>query len=204
MIYHAECCFCENKEIFKFNMCKECYSHLNLDVKFNALLPNVDDIVVAMQYNKIVRKIISDFKFRDKVYYYKFFADVMSEKLFENNLSKNYKHICYIPMHKSDEKRRGYNQSKLIAKGICENTMMDLVSSVEKHKRTKEQVNLSESERVINMTGAFRVMAKVPDNIIIVDDVITTGSTVNELAGVLKDGGAKKVAALIAATPSIL
>ncbi len=204
MIYSDECCFCESKEIFKFNMCKECYSNLNLDVKFNALLSNVDDIVVAMQYNKIVRKIVSDFKFRDKVYYYRFFADVMSEKLFENKLSKKYKYICYVPMHKIDERTRGYNQSKLIAEGICDNTMMTLVNPAEKQKRTAEQVKLRESDRAINIKGAFRISGDVPENIIIVDDVITTGSTVNELAGVLKEGGAKKVAALIAATPSIL
>ncbi|MDO5040487.1 MAG: ComF family protein [Peptoniphilus sp.] len=204
MIYSAECCFCESKEIFKFNLCEECYSHLNLNVKFNTLLSNVDDIVVAMQYNKIVREIMWDFKFRDKVHYYRFFADIMSEKLFENKLSKEYKDLCYVPMHRADERERGYNQAKLIAEGICDNTMMNLLHVAEKHRRTAEQVKLKEFDRIMNIKDAFSIVEDVPENIIIVDDVITTGSTVNELAGVLKGGGAKKVAALIAATPSIL
>ncbi|WP_138159491.1 ComF family protein [Peptoniphilus catoniae] len=199
------CLFCDDINVYSYGLCRSCFENLNFDSHFPFKLSNLDRIVVGVEYVGMIRKIISDFKFRDKVYYYKLFSEILTEKLFAESLSKDYKQITYVPMHIKDLKKRGYNQSKLIAQGICDNTLMDLIEPARKIKLTKEQVKTeSTEERLTNIKGAFKGTEPLSGGIIIVDDVITTGATVNELAGVLKSMGAKKVAALVAASPQNL
>ena len=95
-----------------------------------------------------------------------------------------------VPLHKKRYRKRGYNQSMIIANGISESTSIPVVpeETVVRVKNTTTQTGLNSDERIKNLSGAFRV--KLPENLrgrspIIVDDVYTTGSTTFELAGVL-------------------
>lgn len=95
-----------------------------------------------------------------------------------------------VPLHKKRYRKRGYNQSRIIANGISESTAIPVVpeNTVVRVKNTTTQTGLKSNERIENLSGAFRV--ELPANIrgrvpIIVDDVYTTGSTTFELAGVL-------------------
>ena len=92
--------------------------------------------------------------------------------------------IIPVPMHKKDIRMRGYNQAVLIAKKLRQIIGFDICfDCVEKIKQTKHQVGLTAKERKTNLKGAFKLL-KLPrqQTILIVDDVFTTGSTVNEIA----------------------
>ncbi|EFI41784.1 MULTISPECIES: ComF family protein [Peptoniphilus] len=200
-LFKKECYFCDSKEIFEYGICKNCYDNLKGDILFSKKLEYVDDVIVAFEYNNFLRDKMLSYKFKDKTYLYKFFSEVLTEKLFKEKLSMKYKNITCVPMHKNALKKRGYNQSELIAKQVAKNTLLEFVAPVEKIADVPEQAGIKEFfGRIENIKGVFRFAGEKVESIIIVDDVITTGATVNEMARVLKENGIKKVAALVAAT----
>jgi competence protein ComFC len=115
------------------------------------------------------------------------------EVLKSENLNTDF--IVPVPLHISKKRERGYNQSDFICEGISEVLNVPLlIKGLKRLKFTKTQTKLTREERQENVRDAFRVRKKyiqiIKDkNIILVDDVITTGSTIIECAGVLKSNG---------------
>jgi len=111
-----------------------------------------------------------------------------------------------VPLHKLKEKERGYNQSEFIARGISKVLNIDVnVDLVKRTKYTQSQTKLNQTERELNVMDAFTLTNPQKSshdvkNVIIIDDVITTGATINEVTKVLrnKTGINKIVAASIA------
>ncbi len=121
----------------------------------------------------------------------------LSGAVIESGIYKNIDMIVPVPLHKSRLRKRGYNQSQLIAKQISYETGIPLFGNVIiKTRITADQKNLSSSERRKNLKSAFSV--EKPDiivgkRILIVDDVCTTGSTLSEISFLLKKYGASMV-----------
>jgi ComF family protein len=111
-----------------------------------------------------------------------------------------YKFVLAVPLHPSKEKERGFNQSELLARKLSAAKHLFLLEdAAARALKTKAQVSLSKAERVQNMTGAFKITR--PElvggrKLLLIDDVATTLSTLEELARELKAHGAKGVAAL--------
>lgn len=104
--------------------------------------------------------------------------------------------IIPVPLDTERRKERGYNQSALLARPISWQTGIPYSEQALYRERiTKQQVGLSVSERAENMAGAFRADRNLAGgkNILVIDDVITTGSTINACAGALINAGAAKV-----------
>ncbi|MGB9663875.1 MAG: ComF family protein [Ignavibacteria bacterium] len=105
--------------------------------------------------------------------------------------------IIPVPIHRIKKLSRGYNQSDFIAKGISIITQKSLdTKSLKRIRNTPTQTHLHLQERIENVKNAFKVVKKQRIRkkvILIVDDVCTTGSTVNEIAKTLLNAGAKKV-----------
>jgi competence protein ComFC len=105
-----------------------------------------------------------------------------------------------VPLHKSRYRERGFNQSEIIAEEISKITDVPVLKNALKRKKnTKDQTNLSPQQREENVSGAFAVTQPEMVNgkrIILVDDVITTGATLNECARMLKQAGAEKILAM--------
>ncbi len=110
-----------------------------------------------------------------------------------------------VPLHKLKLRERGYNQSIVLCKGISEITHIPVRTDIlVRGKYTLSQTQLSLKERKENVGGAFSIKRKrFPDagerTLILVDDVVTTGSTINACAQVLLDHGARRVLAASAA-----
>lgn len=97
-----------------------------------------------------------------------------------------------VPLHKSRYRKRGYNQSREIAKGIAKSSTIQLVDEniVVRIRNTKTQTGLNSKERMANLSGAFQVINPANlnnNNYLLVDDVYTTGTTTFELAQTLFD-----------------
>jgi ComF family protein len=107
--------------------------------------------------------------------------------------------VMPVPLHRKRLRQRGFNQALLLAHRMSEQYGIPLVfDNLERVRPTRPQVELSGEERVKNVTGAFalRFPKKVEDkHILVIDDVFTTGATMNECAGVLKSAGAEQVTA---------
>ena len=102
--------------------------------------------------------------------------------------------ITFVPMFKKRERQRGFNQAELIAKKLGRMTGKDVLPFLKKVKDTKSQTELDKAERMINVRGVFRTKELSSfNNILLVDDVWTSGATMKECARVLKRSGVKKV-----------
>ncbi|MDP2874400.1 MAG: ComF family protein [bacterium] len=103
--------------------------------------------------------------------------------------------ITFVPMFKKKEKQRGFNQAELIAQKIREMTGAKMLPLLEKVKDTSSQTKLDKTERLANVRGSFRRKEGIvyPSNVLLVDDVWTSGATMKECAKVLRRSGVKRV-----------
>lgn len=108
--------------------------------------------------------------------------------------------ITFVPMHPKNERKRGFNQAELLARELGKLWGIPVVRAVEKIKETEPQASLPHKARRENIRGAFG-LAKFAlcDSILMVDDVCTTGATLNECGRVLKESGIARVYGLTVA-----
>ncbi|MBT6346962.1 MAG: ComF family protein [Nitrospina sp.] len=148
-------------------------------------------------YDTVLRSTIHAFKYRKQV-------GVLSEIdiLLENFFAENREYsqgftVAPIPLHFNKMKERGFDQAFLIARQVAQVLKLPLAGGLLRRvKATLPQATMTRTERARNIKGAFEVSR--PDwvrgkNILLVDDVFTTGATVNEATKVLKKHGAEKV-----------
>lgn len=197
MILIEKTCPICGKFVKNYGLCEDCLDLIKKNPNYYYDIDGLDDLLVSSTYSGIMRKLIIDFKFKGKLSYGEIISEIMIEKLLKNNLEEEV--ITFVPMYKSRERERGYNQSKILAENIAKKLDLRCIDVFSKIKDTKFQVGLKKDQRQINLKDAFKV-TKVPEKIIIVDDVITTGTTISELVKIAKKSGIKKVTALIAAT----
>lgn len=108
--------------------------------------------------------------------------------------------ITFVPLHSSRERKRGYNQSALLAAALAKNLGLPRLGLLRKTKPTKPQAGLSRQERLKNLKGVFSTQNVTPGmRVILIDDVATTAATLNECARELKEAGASKVYGLVLA-----
>ena len=155
------------------------------------------------KYEGLIRKIILDYKFNDKPYINKTFVNFMlkNKKMFEN--IQKYDTIIPVPISKKRQKERGYNQSLLIAKEIANQTKLELENNcLLKTKNIIEQSKLNKEDREKNIQGVYELKDRqLIENkkILLIDDIYTTGSTVNECSKILIKGKPIKIGILVLA-----
>lgn len=158
-------------------------------------------------YEKPISSMIRRFKYDGKHYLAKPFAKILTYEYAQSKYEVDL--VLPIPMFYKREKERGYNHAKLLAKEFCKLTSLPLdTKNFVRIINTNQQAKLSKDEREKNMHNAFRVIDSglvKNKKILLIDDIITTGATIDECARVLYECGASEVNALaIAHTPSRL
>ncbi len=155
----------------------------------------------AFIYTGEVKKLIREMKFHGKAYLADAFAEYAYEKFVKCGYNADI--IVYVPMTKRRERKRGYNQSRLLAEEISALSGIKTGDGIlEKRETEANQVGLTREQRRRNLADSFRVKDKtaVKDKtVLIIDDVMTTGSTLESIAAELKKAGAKEAIALTAA-----
>ncbi|NOS84628.1 MAG: ComF family protein [Ignavibacteria bacterium] len=126
-------------------------------------------------------------------------------RLAASKIANNIDIIIPVPLHKAKLRDRTYNQSEYIAKGISNILKTEVISdAVIRSRFTPTQTRLNKAERKVNVSGAFRINPKYTDklrgkNILLADDVITTGATILECASAIKSAGSRKLCVCSAA-----
>lgn len=205
LIYPPVCGMCN--KINKKYLCKKCEIQLkpyNIYTISKITNKNFDYQVKILKYENKIRNKIIDYKFNEKSYLYKTFGKIILNNKKIYSFLKKYDIIICVPMHIKKKMQRGYNQSELIAREIAKNLRLKLqINNLIKIKNTEKQSTLSKEKRKENVKGAFKV--KNPDiiknkNVILFDDIYTTGNTVNECSKMLKKAGVESIAVLTLAT----
>lgn len=147
-------------------------------------------------YDGLLKKAIFSYKYYNKPYFYKLFGNLLVKYMIDSDY-KDFDFIAAVPLHYSKMRKRGYNQSELIARHISKKFSIPYVDALKRIKKTAKQSEQSKVERRKNLKHAF-VMKKNAEKIInstvlLVDDIYTTGSTVEECSKVLMNFGASKV-----------
>lgn len=184
------------KDISYIMKCRECIKHPHYFTKSTS----------PLSYEGDIKRAIYDFKYNGKDHMYKLFGKIMVESIVESDL-EHVDVIVPIPLFKDRENKRGFNQAGLLAKYIAEDLDIKLdTKSLSRIKQTKAQNKLNRNERMKNIAGAFTLKDKFAFEqkiILLIDDIYTTGSTVDECAKLLLENGAKEIfAATLAVTPS--
>ena len=222
IIYPEKCSFCRKvlTHEIKFNsyVCKTCFNELSFVdpsiiklstrvKKFNANPLNgsyIDECISSFFHNGLIAKSIWSFKFRNKTSLVKMFSYYMYVSISQTYTNINFDLITYIPMYKKREQQRGYNQAQLLASHLSKLLDVPLVSALTKIVNTAIQHNLSANLRETNVIGVYKIKnKKIIDGkkILLIDDIITTGHTLNEASKILKKNGAAKVYCATIATP---
>lgn len=157
-----------------------------------------DKSYAAFSYEGAVQQAILHMKFNGRGRYAKVFAKYLAHLATKNKLQ--FDAVCFPPMSVKAKRQRFYNQSQLLARYFCD--IMDCtdkyVDALVKVKETERQEKLNKADRKHNLVGAYKVKADVKGKrVLVVDDVKTTGATLNECAKVLKKAGAASVVGLM-------
>ena len=201
LVYPPVCGICG-----KFNrefLCKKCQKVLEAEAKFQ--IDQVDNQeyffenhLYIFKYEGIIRKLILNYKFNEKSFLYKTFVNflIKNEKFFK--ILKSYDTIIPVPVSSKRMNERGYNQSELIADDIVKQiTECECITDcLIKNKNIIEQSKLNKEQRQKNIQGVYILKNKeklINKEILLIDDIYTTGSTANECCKVLQKAKPKKI-----------
>ena len=161
--------------------------------------PYFDATHAVFLYHYPMDTMIQRYKYSNTLSLSHTFGQLLSEKISSIHSNENIDVIIHMPMHPTRLKQRGFNQAleiaKVLDKILSKKTKAKLdYKSVTRQTLTPPQASLPLKERVKNIKGAFKVNADLSGKrIAILDDVMTTGASLNELAKTLKQAGATHV-----------
>lgn len=170
--------------------------------------PSFDKVISLFRYNYILKKVVKSFKYYEQT----LIAKKLSKLLISHAQDEinNADIIVAVPLHIKRLRKRKFNQAIILAKSLISNNheIQFFPDFLIRIKNTKPQVELKKEEREKNLQGAFSLNKKYyalikGKNILLIDDVITTGTTLEGCASILKKHGAKQVVALTIAKTAL-
>lgn len=162
-----------------------------------------DGCCAPFAYTGVVRNGIWQFKFRGRIDGAAFFAREMAAAFRSAYPGLRPDGICYVPLSKKRRRERGYNQSELLAAEMAAILECPTAHSLRKVRDNKVQHELHFSDRQANVQNVYACEDDFTGKtLLLVDDIKTTGSTLNACARLLKEAGAKRVICITAAIVS--
>lgn len=200
MIYPREsyCIIC--KEDNCFGICEHCRKSIKTIADSYQ-----DEIISYGYYGGVLKDLILKFKYKSNFTAGDILAEFLEEYIIRNLKYQEYV-ITYIPLSKKSKKIRGFNQCEYIAKKIAKDLSIEVLEILIKDKETKEQKRLKKDERYENIKDAFKIKKGLEIrkyNIILVDDVTTTGATLKEAYKLLRKYQVKDIKLLTLAKSHI-
>ncbi|MDO8620848.1 MAG: ComF family protein [Candidatus Levybacteria bacterium] len=215
--------YCVNCKKLGSYLCANCLTFISFDTEEICVVCNrpainglthpgclgkhtINGVFSAIAYKGAAKKLIYNFKYKP---YLADLKNVLVDLFYENliqkeefySVCKNNKSLIFlvpIPLHSSKLRSRGYNQAEILAAALSKKLGFPTANLLKRLKKTPSLAGLTQKIRKANIKGAFEVekdKKEILKNAIIflVDDIFTTGATLNEAAKMLKKSGAKKV-----------
>lgn len=162
--------------------------------------PHYNQAFSLFSYEQPVVWLIQQLKFNEKLAHTRLLGEMLASSDYVERIAVDSEDVCIlpVPLFKRRLRQRGFNQSTELARALAKKTgwLMPL-QCVRRVRETSAQTGLDAKARRKNIRGAFEVVEALPKkHVLIVDDVVTTGSTANELSRVLKKSGVEKITVL--------
>lgn len=170
--------------------CADCSRHRHI----------FEEAVGIFPYDKIMRASLMKCKYGGRREYLDYYGQMMAQYGRRYLMRWHPQALVPIPLHKSQMRLRGFNQSACLAHAVGKRSGIPVYGHMlEKEKKTRQQKELEMDQRRMNIKGAFSVGRdfRPLQNVVLVDDVYTTGSTVDEAAKCLKKAGVGAVYVLV-------
>lgn len=191
----AVCFACDREaELDKRYLCADCAPKI-IAMENPSCPVGLNGVSAGLIYNEAIQHCIYRFKYGEAQYIARPLARLM--RLPEGCLAD---YLVPVPLYPQRLRDRGYNQSELLARAFSEHTgIMVQTSVLARTRQTVPQASLKKEERAGNVLGAFQATGDLQNKtILLIDDILTTGSTLAACADVLRDAGAKAVYAACA------
>jgi len=198
------CKSCEEDLPILINACKQCGLPLDTANENNAICGHCLDVSTSIDYTLSLYHyqapldyLITTLKYKQQLSHAAILGNLLLARLQQQAIDDLPDCIIPVPLHKNRLVKRGFNQSLEIARPVSKQFNIPIdIKSVRRKRQTLAQADLNAAQRKKNVRGCFEMQSKNPANyrhVVIVDDVVTTGSTINEMAKQLKRSGVQKV-----------
>ncbi len=162
-----------------------------------------ESIKAAGIYHGILRESIHAFKYERRSCLGADLGDFMISSYRQHFSLNSFDKLVPVPLHKKQYRQRQYNQSEVLARKLSRATGIPVAAdTLARSRATKPQFTLNKQERALNIKDSFQVKNRAwlqGAKVLVIDDICTTGSTINECARILKQAGAEEVYGLVLA-----
>ena len=182
LLFPKLCASCSIK-IQKGFLCSDCYSSIEFIKSYQK------NLISICRYKEPIKTLIYQFKYGNRDYLADFFAELIEKHLRRIRLDlSHYDYVIPVPLHKYKLKERGYNQAGLLAKILANYFQIPFRDDIIfQTKYIPSQTTLNKDKRLENKKESFKAKGSLENKrVILVDDVITTGSTINECSKALE------------------
>jgi len=157
--------------------------------------PLFDQCIGLFHYDFPIREVIGQFKFRNRLWFARPLGDLLAQRIQQHYQTRLPDCILVPPLHKQRLKERGFNQALELARIVSRHTGIPLArKALVKTRATARQSRLPAKQRAQNLRGSFQVQGDFQHrHLLLIDDIVTTGHTAQEIARVLKKSGAIRV-----------
>jgi len=193
--------FCIGCQKFNTLLCEECFTKINF-CSF-AIVPEIENchlenIAVMAEYEGITKKLITTLKYQS----IKEVGQILAKIIYETTCFPQTNIIAAVPLHSKRKRQRGFNQAAEIAEELSLLTSSTYLPLLKRIKHSKPQAKITnKDQRLKHLNNTFEINLRLPplESILIIDDVTTTGTTLNECAEILKKAGHNKIYGLVIA-----
>ena len=204
LLFPPKCVFCEEL-MERGRICPACEQKLRAMDSSRRTLDGGLVAVSALPYEGVVRESLLRFKFEERMQYAEVYGEILARTA-AMECGDGFDLVTWIPVSKQRRRERGYDQSELLAKAMCSHWGVDALRTLEKIQHNPAQSGLaSADERRGNVLGVYEAV-KGEDfagkRLLLVDDILTTGSTAAEAARVLRMAAAAEITVLTLAAAS--
>lgn len=178
-----------------YSLCDHCMEHFRWDTGSGISRGGLR-LIRCVSYGIYERSLIFDLKYKGKKHVARVIAEIMADKLLSLNLEIDY--LVPVPMFKTKEKQRGFNQTKLIADFLSKELTCEVADYLVRTRQTRPMRGLSEEQRAENIKGSIVISSDFDGfskgtKVAVIDDFYTTGSTARECLSALEGSGAEEI-----------
>ena len=199
LFFPRKCVFCKKiLHTAELGWCETCTESLPYTEFGSKIEGDYFDFCIApLYYKDIPRDALLSYKFKNAPIYADYFGKMLADCIEEHPDMEDYDIITWVPLSQKRKRQRGYDQAELLALATAKQLNNVTVEVLEKALDVKPQSEISDAaDRRANIDGAYDVIdsSLVKDkSVLLIDDIVTTGSTLSECAKVLLEAGAQRV-----------